>query len=111
MAQSPGSVWRPARVVENRIVASGSKWLALEATDGRPAAYEPGHVLGLGLKVDDGYMRHAYTVSRGEPHSHRFDHLYRVIPDGRMTPRLSSLVAGDEVFFHGPFHTPIQQEV
>jgi len=28
-----------------------------------------------------------------------------------MTPHLSRLSIGDTVFFHGPFHTPIQQEI
>jgi NAD(P)H-flavin reductase len=86
-------------------------WIVLEAADDLPAAYEPGHVLGLGLQVNGSAMRHAYTVSRGEPDSRRFEHLYRVIPGGRMTPRLTELSIGDEVFFHGPFHTPIQQEI
>jgi CDP-4-dehydro-6-deoxyglucose reductase, E3 len=98
-------------VLDNRAVAHGSMWITLEAADGLPAAYEPGHVLGLGLKVDTGYMRHAYTVSRADPLARRFEHLYRVIPDGRLTPRLTGLSIGDEMFFHGPFHTPIQQEV
>lgn len=111
MANSLSSVWRPARVVENRLVANGSMWITLEAADDLPAAYEPGHVLGLGLKAGDSYMRHAYTVSRGESHKRRFEHLYRIIPDGRMTPRLTELSIGAEMFFHGPFHTPIQQEV
>jgi NAD(P)H-flavin reductase len=111
MAQSFSSVWRPARVLANRPVANGSMWITLEAADELPASYEPGHVLGLGLKLNGGYMRHAYTVSRGEPQTRRFEHLYRIIPEGRMTPRLTELSIGDEVFFHGPFHTPIQQEV
>jgi NAD(P)H-flavin reductase len=111
MANDIGSVWRPARVLENLPVATGSMWITLEATDGLPAAYEPGHVLGLGLKMNGGHMRHAYTVSRGEPRIRRFEHLYRIIPEGRMTPRLAELSIGDTVFFHGPFHTPIQQEI
>jgi len=56
-------------------------------------------------------MRHAYTVSRDEPHTRRFEHLYRIIPSGRMTPRLTELSICAEMFFHGPFHTPIQQEI
>ena len=111
MALGSTSLWRPARVVENRPVANGSMWIQLEATDDMPAAFEPGHVLGLGLSHDQGYMRHAYTVSRGEPENQRFEHLYRVIPGGRMTPRLAALRRGDSISFHGPFHTPIQQEI
>lgn len=112
MVQDPRQTWRPARVVENRQVARASMWLALEARDDLPAAYDPGHVLSLGLlQQSSTYLRHAYTVSRGDPGRCRFEHLYRVIPNGRMTPQLVQLHPGAEVFFHGPFHTPIQQEV
>lgn len=87
-------------------------WIALEAADESPAAFHPGHVLGLGIKVNDStLMRHAYTVSRGEPSARRFEHLYRVVSGGRMSPLLAQLSDADEVFFHGPFHTPIQQEI
>jgi NAD(P)H-flavin reductase len=103
--------WRPARVVENRRVAEGSRWLTLQAIDDCAAAYQPGHVLSLGLSLDNGFMRHAYTVSRGEFRLRQFEHLYRVIPHGRMTPRLSKMLPGTTVFFHGPFHTPIQYEI
>jgi NAD(P)H-flavin reductase len=112
MANDARSPWRPARVVINRRVADGSMWIALQAVDERPADFQPGHVLGLGLKVDDNtLMRHAYTVSRGEASSRRFEHLYRVVFGGRMSPLLAQLSPADEVFFHGPFHTPIQQEI
>jgi NAD(P)H-flavin reductase len=87
-------------------------WIVLEALDDLPAAFEPGHVLGLGLKLNDSsLMRHAYTVSRGEASVRRFEHLYRVVSGGRMTQRLTQLYRSDTVFFHGPFHTPIQQEI
>jgi NAD(P)H-flavin reductase len=111
MARSFYPGWRPARVLENRQVSNGSMWIALEAVDELPAAYDPGHVLGLGLPLNDGYIRHAYTVSRGDHLPRRFEHLYRIIPRGRMTPLLAGLSAGSEIFFHGPFHTPIEQEV
>lgn len=111
MTLSSTSLWRPARVIENRPVANGSMWIRLEATDELPLPFEPGHVLGLGLKHDQGYMRHAYTVSRADPESRRFEHLYRVIPGGRMTPHLAALSVGAPISFHGPFHTPIQREI
>ena len=96
----------------NRPVANGSMWIVLEATDESPAAFEPGHVLGLGLKLNDNtLMRHAYTVSRGEPSARRFEHLYRVVSGGRMSPLLAQTSPEDMVFFHGPFHSPIQQEI
>lgn len=87
-------------------------WIALEAADDLPAAFEPGHVLGLGLKQgDDSLMRHAYTVSRGLPSIRRFEHLYRIVSGGRMTSHLARLTENDTVYFHGPFHTPIQHEI
>src|SRR5262245_61033503 len=103
--------WRPARVVDNRSVAQGSMWIELEAIDDLTAAYEPGHVLGLGIPLDGALLRHAYTVSRSDHSTRRFEHLYRVIAVGRMTPRMSELCPGAKLFFHGPFHTPIQQEI
>jgi len=112
MAMDARSTWRPARVVTNRPVADGSMWISLTAADERPAAFQPGHVLGLGIKLNDGtLMRHAYTVSRGEPSARRFEHLYRVVSGGRMSPLLAQLSSADTVFFHGPFHTPIEQEI
>jgi NAD(P)H-flavin reductase len=111
MALVSSSTWRPARIIANRPVANGSMWLTLEAADGLPAEFEPGHVLGLGLPQENGYLRHAYTVSRGEPERHRFEHLYRIIPHGRMSPQLAEQFSGGTVYFHGPFHTPIQREI
>lgn len=87
-------------------------WITLEAADDLPAAFAPGHVLALGLRQPDGtLMRHAYTVSRGEPSTRRFEHLYRIVSGGRMSPRLAGLATSAEVFFQGPFHTPIQEEI
>ena len=111
MTVSSTSIWRPARVIENRPAANGSMWIKLEATDKLSAPFEPGHVLGLGVPVDQGHMRHAYTISRADPETRQFEHLYRVIPGGRMTPRLAALPAGSAIFFHGPFHIPIQKEI
>ena len=80
-------------------------WVVLEAMDDLPAAFEPGHVLGLGLKRDDHTLvRHAYTVSRGKPSARRFEHLYRVISGGRVSPLLAQLSPNDAVFFHESSH-------
>jgi len=112
MAHDARSLWRPANVIENRLVADGSMWIALEAADDLTAAFEPGHVLGLGLKLEDNSLiRHAYTVSRGEPSRRKFEHLYRMVSGGRMTSHLLRLSPNDTVYFHGPFHTPIQHEI
>jgi NAD(P)H-flavin reductase len=111
MASDTFAGWRPARVIDNRRVANGSMWIELEATDELAAAYEPGHVLSLGIPLDGALLRHAYTVSWSDHADRRFAHLYRVIAEGRMTPRMSQLSPGAKMFFHGPFHTPIQQEI
>jgi NAD(P)H-flavin reductase len=112
MVHDTRSLWRPARVVLNRPIANGSMWIALEAIDELPATFEPGHVLGLGLKLNEHTLvRHAYTVSQGVSDFRRFEHLYRVIPGGRVSPLLAQLSIEDTVFFHGPFHTPIQKEI
>ncbi len=104
--------WRPARVIEKRTMARGSVWLTLEAADDTEAAYEPGHVLTLALRNDNGtYAHHAYTVSHGDPDSRRFSHLFRVIPDGKLTPRLAKLSEADDIYFDGPYHNPIQYEI
>ncbi|GMV81651.1 MAG: hypothetical protein AMXMBFR7_28350 [Planctomycetota bacterium] len=106
------SAWRPARIVQNEPMARGSIWLTLEAADGRAADFRPGHVLGLGLRQPDGsYLRHAYTVSVGDAPQRRFHHLYRVIPSGRLTPRLEKLRPGETIYFQGPGHRPIEDEV
>lgn len=86
-------------------------WITLEATDEGPVEYDPGHVIGLGLSVARGNLRRAYTVSHADSRRHRFSLLYRVIPDGRMSPRLAALPPGATVFFHGRFYTPIHEEV
>jgi ferredoxin-NADP reductase len=104
-------IWRPARVEENRPAADGSMWITLQAADGLPASYEPGHVIGLSLELDHGHLRRAYTVTRADPRCRQISILYRIVTQGRMSPRLAALPPGATVFFRGKFHTPIQHEV
>jgi ferredoxin-NADP reductase len=111
VARDADAGWRPARVIDNRPAADGSMWITFEAADGLPACYEPGHVIGLAVPVDQGQLRRAYTVSRSDHQSRQFSLLYRVIAHGRMSPRLAALPRGATVFFHGRFHTPIHQEI
>src|SRR5215468_4590042 len=99
MAGDAQRSWRLAHVLENRPVAQGSLWMTLEVADEWPAAYEPGHVLGMGVQLPNGYIRHAYTVSRGEPRARRFGVLYRVIPRGHLSPRLAALTENAPVWF------------
>ena len=99
MTVSSTSLWRPARVIENRPVANGSMWIKLEATDKLSAPFEPGHVLGLGVPRRSRPHASCYTISRADPETRQFEHLYRVIPGGRMTPHLAALPAGARDIF------------
>lgn len=101
------TLWRPATVLSNREFARGSRWITLRADDAHPLPYEPGNVLSLRLEG----MKHAYTVTWGDPDRRTFSIIYRVIPSGRMTPRLATLNPGAAVEFSGVHHNPIRHEV
>jgi NAD(P)H-flavin reductase len=94
-------------VVSNREFARGSRWITLRAEDAHPLPYEPGNVLAL--RLDD--LKHAYTVTWGDPEARTFSIIYRVIPTGRMTPRLAATGPGQVVRFSGVHHNPIRHEV
>jgi NAD(P)H-flavin reductase len=104
--------WRPATILENKEIARASRWLLLRAADDEPVSYEPGNVLSLGLRLPQlRKQTHAYTVSFCDPDQRTFALLYRVIPDGRMTPSLATMRPGDSVEFEGQYHQPIRHEI
>lgn len=105
------SVWRMARVAENREVGRGSRMLALRLEDGHPFPYEPGHVVSLRVAKPDGtFLRHPYTVSMVHPGARVMELLFRVIPGGRLTPILAALKEGF-VEVSGLHHQPILNEI
>ncbi|MBI2923466.1 MAG: FAD-dependent oxidoreductase [Planctomycetes bacterium] len=104
-------LWRPAAVLANREFARGSRWITLRAGDEHPVPYEPGNVLALRLGHAGATMKHAYTVTWADPAARTFSIIYRVIPAGRMTPRLAALGPDAPVEFSGVHHNPIRHEV
>jgi NAD(P)H-flavin reductase len=96
-----------ARVVENREVARGTRWLVFES-EGEPAeAYGPGNVLAFYVADLDGkWIRHPYTVSWAE--GRRVGLLYRVILAGRATRVMAELRPGEVVRFGGRYGEPIR---
>jgi NAD(P)H-flavin reductase len=98
---------RPARVVENRLIARGSCWLSLRIEDEWPLPYRPGTITSVLLEVGGHRLRHPYTVCAVDPESREIALLFRVIQGGNMTPLLSQLGAGNELAIAGAFATPI----
>lgn len=105
------TIYRPCTVVENREIARGSRWIKLRVDDEHPVPYEPGHVLSLRMTQGEWQMRHAYTITWADADERTFNIIYRVIPSGRMTPKLAMLEAGAKLEFSGVHHNPIRHEV
>ena len=102
--------WRRATILANHECARGSRWITLRAEDEHPVPYEPGNVLVLRLESGEA-LRHAYTVTWADAAKRTFSIIYRVIPNGRMTPRLAALGPDASVEFRGIHHNPIRREV
>lgn len=100
-----------ATVLKNSEASRGSRWLALQLPEGALMDFAPGTVLGLMMKHGAGTLRHAYTVSRADSRKRSLEFLYRVIPDGKMTPHLAALEPGAEVTIAGRGGHPISGEV
>jgi NAD(P)H-flavin reductase len=98
---------RPARVVENHLIARGTCWLSLRIEDEWPLPYRAGTITSVLLEVGGRRLRHPYTVSAVDPENREIALLFRVIQGGAMTPVLSQLGAGNLVAIAGAFSTPI----
>ncbi|MEK7467976.1 MAG: FAD-dependent oxidoreductase [Planctomycetota bacterium] len=105
------NLWRRATVLSNREFARGSRWITLRAEDEHPVPYEPGNVLALRIGEGGTALKHAYTVTWADASARTFSVIYRVIPTGRMTPRLAALGPDGFVEFSGVHHNPIRREV
>jgi NAD(P)H-flavin reductase len=104
--------WRKALVLENKLVSRGSYWIKLKAVDNKIIIYEPGNVLSLGLPNQFGeIVSHPYTVSKSDIEKGIFEHLYRLIPNGKFTPVLSRIRPGQIINFRGIYHNPIAAEI
>jgi NAD(P)H-flavin reductase len=100
-----------AEIIENKALGRGNRWLKLQFKPGAALDHEPGSVVGLSVKHEQGLLRHAYTVSRADAQARTLEFLYRVIPEGRMTPHLAGLQPGAEVLMAGRGGHPIRGEV
>ena len=96
--------WRGVTVTENRAVGRGCRLLRLVVADELPFPFEPGHVVvlkGAGHK-------HPYTISVAEPAPRELGILFRVIPEGRLTPSLATLAPGQPMELNGLHHEPVR---
>jgi NAD(P)H-flavin reductase len=98
-------------ILENKAVGRGNRWLTLQVPGTSSLDHEPGTVVGLNLRQGSSVLRHAYTVSRCDPEARTLEFLYRVIPQGRMTPHLAALKPGADLEVLGRGGHPIAKEV
>ncbi len=105
------SSWRRAEVVENRPVARGTQLTALRLPDNLPFPFAPGHVVALRLMTPAGLHRHPYTVCGADEANRVLTFIYRVIPEGRLTPAFAALPPGGAAEISGLHHSPIHEEV
>lgn len=103
--------WRRAEVVANRAVARGTQLTALRLPDDLPFPFEPGHVVALRMETPTGVHRHPYTVCGSDEGARMLTFVYRVIPEGRLTPTFAALAPGGAVELSGLHHNPIREEV
>jgi NAD(P)H-flavin reductase len=100
-----------AQILQNHEKGRGNRWLKIQVPGEGLLDHEPGTVVGLSMQHGSGTLRHAYTVSRVDPAGRTLEFLYRVIPDGRMTPHLAALQPGGELTLAGRGGHPIPAEV
>ncbi|MFN7142634.1 MAG: ferredoxin--NADP reductase [Myxococcota bacterium] len=99
-----------ARIVENREVARGTRWMVFEAEDELPDVYAPGHIVALYVPDPAGrWVRHPYSVSWAD--GPRIGVLYRVIPHGRTSPFMAMMQPGETLRLGGSFGEPVARLV
>lgn len=108
---APDIDWQTGSVVANMAVGRGTSMITVRSE--QPLAYQPGHILGFGISHPESgeALKGPYTVTRASSDGTTFDIVFRVIPDGRKTPYMEQLVAGDAVSFGGQFGTPIAEGI
>jgi len=99
--------WRAAEVLENREVGRGCRLLRVGVPDALPFPFEPGHVVVLRHAAH----KHPYTVSLADPARRELGFLFRVIPQGRLTPTLEAAAPGLRVELSGLHHQPVRELV
>ena len=96
--------WRGATVTENRAVGRGCHLLRVVVPDALPFPFEPGHVVVL----RHAGHKHPYTISVADPMRRELGMLFRVSPDGRLTPSLETAAKGLALEFNGLHHEPVR---
>ena len=98
---------RPARVIENHLIARGTCWLSLRIEDEWPLPYRAGTITSVLLEVGGHRLRHPYTVCAVDQENREIALLFRVVQGGSMTPLLSQLGAGNLLAIAGAYSAPI----
>lgn len=85
--------WTRGVVERKKVWGDGLFTLEIQAPD--VAAFEPGQFLQLGLEQEDGHLHRPYSVA--SPHGVTLDFFIVLVEDGRLTPHLWKMEAGDEL--------------
>lgn len=85
--------WTQASVVGMRIWSDGLFTLTIRAPEVEP--FEPGQFLQLGFDLPDGHLHRPYSVA--SPHGELLEFFIVLVEDGKLTPRLWKLQAGDSI--------------
>lgn len=85
--------WTPG-VIERKIVWSEGLF-TLEVKAPEVAKFEPGQFLQLGIEQPDGHLHRPYSVA--SPHGDKLDFFIVLVEDGKLTPLLWKMEAGDAI--------------
>jgi ferredoxin/flavodoxin---NADP+ reductase len=85
--------WTPG-VIERKIVwAEGLFTLQISAPEVQP--FQPGQFLQIGIDQPEGHLHRPYSVA--SPHGKTLDFFIVLVEDGRLTPHLWKMEAGDKI--------------
>lgn len=104
-------VWRRAEVVAQRAVARGTQLSTVRLPDDLPFPFEAGHVVALRMETPSGLHRHPYTICEADAAARSLGFVYRVIPEGRLTPAFAAASPGTPLELQGLHHSPIREEI
>ena len=103
---------RAARFHACREIGAGTYLFTLRVEDDHALDYQAGHVFALDLIDEQGKtLHHPYTIVDNDAQQRLLSFVFRLIPDGNMTPRLVNANAHTQLAFSGKFHAPIIDEI
>ena len=91
-----------ARLVLSREVGPNTRHFEFETAEEEPLAFEPGQFVSVTQRIADDEITRAYSIA-SPPRGNRFALCANLVPDGRFSPFLFHLQAGDEIGFKGPY--------